>query len=84
MITLDGLAERRWTMLEGLVASGERAPGTLEADRILYRKHVAPWAGRMKVQKLAATHVSELIAKKRRGATRRAPSPASMPSYARY
>jgi integrase len=65
-VTLDELAERRWTSLEGRVASGERASGTLDADRILYDKHLRPWGGRIKVQKLTPSHVAELVAAKRR------------------
>jgi integrase len=62
--TLDDLAQQRWTTMEGLIASGERAPGTLEAEKILYRKHLAP-LGRVKVQQLTHARVSVLLAKLR-------------------
>jgi integrase len=63
--TLDDLAERRWETLEGLVASGERAPTTLEADKTLYAKHLAS-LGRLRLDKIQTGHVSRLLADLRR------------------
>jgi integrase len=60
-VTLDELAERRWTLLEGQVASGERAQGTLDSDQLLYRKHIAPVLGRTRISKMQASHVSRLV-----------------------
>ena len=63
--TLDDLAQARWLRLEGKVRTGEFAPGTLEAEKILYSKHLAP-LGTVPVQKLAHTRISSLLAKLRR------------------
>jgi integrase len=60
-LTLDELAERRWTLLEGLVASGERAETTLESDKLLYAKHLKPTLGRMRVERMQSGHVSRLL-----------------------
>jgi integrase len=60
-LTLDDLAERRWTLLEGLVASGERAETTLESDKLLYAKHLRPTLGRMRVERMQPAHVSRLL-----------------------
>jgi integrase len=60
-LTLDDLAQRRWELLEGLVASGERAATTLEADKGLYVKHLKPALGRIKVERVRAAHVSRLL-----------------------
>ena len=59
--TLDELAERRWEVLEGLVASGERAETTLESDKLLYAKHLKPSLGRLRVEKMTSAHVSKLL-----------------------
>jgi integrase len=64
--TLDELAERRWEILEGLVASGERAETTLESDRLLYRKHLQPSLGRVRVERMQSSHVSKLLSGLRR------------------
>jgi integrase len=61
-LTLDGLAERRWEILEGLVASGERAETTRESDKLLYAKHLQPSLGRLRVEKMQPAHVSKLLA----------------------
>ena len=60
-LTLDELAERRWEILEGLVASGERAETTLESDKLLYAKHLQPTLGRLRVEKMTSAHVSKLL-----------------------
>ena len=60
-LTLDELAERRWELLEGLVATGERAETTLESDKLLYRKHLQPALGRLRVEKMTSAHVSKLL-----------------------
>jgi integrase len=59
--TLDELAERRWDLLAGLVATGERAETTLESDQLLYRKHIRPVLGRMKVSRMTTANVSRLL-----------------------
>jgi integrase len=59
--TLDELAERRWELLEGLVATGERAETTLESDRLLYVKHIQPLLGRMKIARMTSANVSRLL-----------------------
>jgi integrase len=59
--TLDELAERRWEILEGLVASKERAETTLESDKLLYAKHLQPTLGRLRVEKMTSAHVSKLL-----------------------
>jgi integrase len=64
--TLDDLAEQRWASFAGRVASGERAASTLEAEKILYRKHLSPALGRMRVKSIQAEHVSALLARLRR------------------
>jgi integrase len=65
-LTLDELAHRRWELLEGLVASGERAETTLESDKLLYAKHIQPTLGRMRVEKIQSAHVSRLLSGLRR------------------
>jgi integrase len=64
--TLDELAERRWEILEGLVASGERAETTLESDHLLYRKHLQPTLGRLRVERMQSSHVSKLLSQLRK------------------
>src|SRR4029453_9848144 len=65
-LTLDELAERRWTLLEGLVASGERAERTPEAEKALYEKHIRPRLGRLRVERMQSGHVSNLLAELRK------------------
>ena len=60
-LTLDDLAERRWTTLEGKVASGERSETTLEADKLLYSKHLQPTLGRLRLEKMQPGHVSRVL-----------------------
>jgi integrase len=60
-LTLDDLAERRWKTLEGKVASGERSETTLEADKLLYAKHLQPTLGRLRLEKMQPGHVSRVL-----------------------
>ena len=64
--TMEDLAHDFFTYFEGLVASDERAPRTLEKYRSHYRIHLAPFFGRMKVQAIRASQVSAWLAAKRR------------------
>jgi integrase len=64
-VTMDELWADFEKLFEGLVASGERSPGTLERRQIQYRVHVRPTFGRMRVQKIGAQHVSRWLAEKR-------------------
>jgi integrase len=64
--TLDELAEELWTLFEGLIASGERAPTTLERYRIQYRVHLSPTLGKRRVQSIRPEHISRLLADLRR------------------
>jgi integrase len=65
-VTLDELAEELWTLFEGLIASGERAPTTLERYKIQYCVHLSPTLGKRRVQSIRAEHVSRLLADLRR------------------
>jgi integrase len=65
-VTLDELAEDLWTLFEGLIASGERAPTTLERYRIQYRVHLSPTLGKRRVQSIRPEHISRLLADLRR------------------
>jgi hypothetical protein len=65
-VTLDELAQDLWTLFEGLIASGERAPTTLERYRIQYRVHLSPALGKRRVQSIRPEHVSHLLADLRR------------------
>jgi integrase len=65
-VTLDDLAQDLWTLFEGLIASGERAPTTLERYKIQYRVHLSPTLGKRRVQSIRPEHVSRLLADLRR------------------
>jgi integrase len=65
--TVDELAEEHWQHMEGLIATGERAPGTLERYRIQYRTHIAPSFGSRKVQvAFRPEMISRWLAEKRK------------------
>ena len=64
--TVDELAEEVWTRMEGMIASGERAPGTLERYKIQYRVHIQPTMGNRKVQvAFRPESISRWLAEKR-------------------
>jgi integrase len=65
-VTLDELAQDLWTLFEGLVASGERSPTTLERYKIQYRVHLSPTLGKLRVQSIRPDHISRLLADLRR------------------
>jgi integrase len=65
-VTLDELAQDLWTLFEGLIASGERAPTTLERYQTQYRVHLSPTLGKRRVQSIRPEHVSRLLADLRR------------------
>ena len=64
--TMNDLAADFWTYFEGLVASGERTPRTLERYKGEYRTHLQANFGRMRVQDVRPEHVSRWLAEKRR------------------
>lgn len=64
-VTLGEHAADFWLLFEGLIASGERAPSTLERYKIQYRVHIAPRLGRLKVQAIRPEHVSRWLAELR-------------------
>jgi integrase len=63
---LDEVAQDFFSVFEGLVHSGERAPTTLERYRLQYKKHLKPRLGHVKVQAIRAEHVSRWLADLRR------------------
>lgn len=64
--TLDEVAQDFFETFAGLVASGERAPRTLERYQTQYAKHIAPVFGNRAVQKITPGEVTRWVSTLRR------------------
>jgi hypothetical protein len=82
-ITFAEVAEERFAVLQGLVASGERSARTLEAQRHRYNSNLKEALGHVRVQAITARHVSEVLSKMRAKRIRRGPNgePAPLSSW---
>jgi integrase len=64
-LTVNELAEEYFTLIDSLVATGERSQRTLDLYRQRYRTHIEPILGRKRVQDVRGEHVAAVYGKQR-------------------
>jgi integrase len=64
-LTVNELAEEYFTLMDSLVATGERSPRTLDLYQQRYRTHIEPTLGRKRVQDVRAEQIAAIYAKQR-------------------
>jgi hypothetical protein len=61
-LTLAQVASEYFAMLDGKVATGERAPRTVELYRGYFANHIKDELGRLRVQQITVGHIDRFIA----------------------